>query len=75
MQIKDVVYKNLERFKRNQIEINDDTKLKEELGIDSFLAISILMELQKEGIGFKDGKIPPLETVSDLINSLEKKNG
>lgn len=75
MSIREAVYANVKKFARNQVEINDDTKLKEELGIDSFLALSILMELQKENIGFKDGKIPPLNTVLDLINSLEKKNG
>ena len=75
METKEAVYSFVQKYARNKIEINEQTKLKEELGIDSFLAISILMELQKEGIGFKDGKIPPLVTVKDLINALEKKNG
>lgn len=75
MSIREIVYINIKKFARNKIEINDETKLKEDLGIDSFLAISILMELQKENVGFKDDKIPPLNTVLDLINALEKKNG
>ena len=75
MSITEAVYTYVKKYARNQIEINDDTKLKEELGIDSFLAISILMDLQKEGIGFKSGKIPPLVTIKDLIESLENKNG
>ena len=75
MSIREIVYINIKKFARNKIEINDETKLKEDLGIDSFLAISILMELQKENVGFKDDKIPHLNTVLDLINALEKKNG
>ena len=43
MNEKEIVYELINKYKKNDIEINDDLKLKEDLGINSIEGLKIMM--------------------------------
>lgn len=68
MTIEEIVIEELQ--KKTSENVTLDSKIKEDLGIDSFKALSLLVILDGKGIGFKDGKLDDINTVKDLIGSL-----
>ena len=68
MTIEEIVVEELQ--KKTSEKVSLDSKIKEDLGIDSFKALSLLVILDGKGIGFKDGKLDDINTVKDLIESL-----
>lgn len=68
MTIEEIVIEELQ--KKTSENVTLDSKIKEDLGIDSFKALSLLVILDGKGIGFKDGKLDDINTVKDLIESL-----
>ncbi len=64
-----VISKNLE----NQIEVKPESKLVDDLDVDSFGRIMLLNAVEDEfKITIKDEDIDGLETVNDIIMKLEK---
>ena len=68
--IKEEVYKEIKNFIGNDVDFNDDSLFKEDLGIDSYKAVNILLNLDKKQISFKDENLPSIKTVKDLLESL-----
>lgn len=68
MTIEEIVIEEIK--KKTSENVTLDSKIKEDLGIDSFKALSLLVILDGKGIGFKDGKLDDINTVKDLIRSL-----
>ena len=71
MNKKEILYELINKYKNNDIEENDNLKLKEDLGINSIEGLKIMMELENKGLSFIDGKIGFINTVSDFINVLK----
>lgn len=69
--IKDEVYKEIKNIIGDDVSFNDESLIKEDLGIDSYKAVTVLLNLDKKRIAFKNGKIPAVRTVKELIDSLE----
>ena len=55
----------------DDIAFDDNSLCKEDLGIDSYKAIALLLSLDKKKISFKQEKIPSIKTVKDLLDALE----
>lgn len=68
--IKEEVYKEIKNVIGNDVDFNDDSLFKEDLGIDSYKAVNILLNLDKKQISFKDENLPSIKTVKDLLESL-----
>ncbi len=52
-------------------EINEDVKIREELGIDSLMAIEIVAKCEKFlNIEIDESKLDAIETINDFINYL-----
>ena len=71
--IREIVIEEIKKVVGDDVIINDDSLLVDDLGINSFRAITILMNLDKKGIVFKNEDIPWLNTFSDLMNALKVK--
>lgn len=67
----DIIFCIKELIHNSDINIDDKTLLKEDLNIDSFRALALMSNLNRKGIYFKDGKIPPIKTLSDLVESVK----
>lgn len=60
----------------NLTEIGPETKLTEDLGLDSLDLVEIGMEIEREfGIIIPDSEVEQWETVGDVIKSTERKDG
>ena len=60
----------------NLTEIGPETKLNEDLGLDSLDLVEIGMEIEREfGIIIPDSEVEQWETVGDVIKSSERTNG
>ena len=60
----------------NLTEIGPETKLTEDLGLDSLDLVEIGMEIEREfGIIIPDSEVEQWETVGDVIKSTERTNG
>ena len=70
MNIKEEVYLEIRKVVGDDVDFNDDSLIKEELGINSYKAINILLNLDKKKIAFKNENIPTIKTVRDLLDSL-----
>ena len=70
MDIKEELYKEIKKVLSEDISFNDDSLVKEDLGIDSYKAVTILLDLDKKKISFKSENLPAIKTVKDLLNSL-----
>ena len=70
MDIKEELYNEIKRVIGEDISFNDDSLVKEDLGIDSYKAVTILLDLDKKNISFKSENLPAIKTVKDLLNSL-----
>ena len=70
MNIKEEVYLEIRKVVGDDVDFNDDSLIKEELGINSYKAINILLNLDKKKIAFKNENIPTIKTVKDLLESL-----
>lgn len=68
--IREEVYNEIKKAVGDDISFNDDSLIKEDLGIDSYKAVNILFNLDKKKISFKSEKISSVKTVKDLIDSL-----
>lgn len=68
--IKQEVYKEIKNVIGDDINFNDDSLVKEDLGIDSYKAVNILLNLDKKQISFKSDNLPYIKTVKDLLDSL-----
>ncbi len=64
------VYKEIKNVIGDDVDFNDDSLFKEDLGIDSYKAVTILLNLDKKKIGFKSDNLPSIKTVKDLLDSL-----
>ena len=71
MEIRDIVYEEIKKIV--DVDFNDNTLFKEDLGLDSFKALKLLINLDNRGISFKTEKISSVKTVGELISSLEIK--
>ena len=71
MNIKETVYRLIKNIVGDEISFDDDSLLKEDLGIDSFKAINLLYELQANSITLKSYDMDTILTVRDLINALK----
>ena len=57
-------------------EVNRDTKLRADLGLNSFDFVNIAVAFEAEfGIAIPDKEIPDLRTVGDIIDLIETKEG
>ena len=70
MDIKEELYKEIKKVLGEDISFNDDSLVKEDLEIDSYKAVTILLDLDKKKISFKSENLPAIKTVKDLLNSL-----
>ena len=70
MDIKEELYNEIKKVLGEDISFNDDSLVKEDLGIDSYKAVTILLDLDKKKISFKSENLPAIKTVKDLLNSL-----
>ena len=70
MDIKQEVYNEIRKIVGDEVEFNDDSLVKEDLGIDSYKAVTVLLNLDKKKIAFKNDNVPSVKTVRDLLNSL-----
>ena len=68
--VKEELYKEIRNVIGEDIEINEDSLVKEDLGIDSYKAVSILLNLDKKQISFKSDNLPNIKTIKDLLNVL-----
>jgi acyl carrier protein len=73
MDKKEIIYEVVNKYKNTDIEINDDLKLKEDLGINSIEGLKIMLDLEEKGLSFVGGNIGSINTISDLINVLKVK--
>ena len=71
MNIKETVYRLIKNIVGDEISFDDDSLLKEDLGIDSFKAINLLYELQANSITLKSYDMDTILTVRDLIKALK----
>ena len=71
MDIKKEVYQEIKNIIGGDIAFDDNSLCKEDLGIDSYKAIALLLSLDKKKISFKQEKIPSIKTVKDLLDALE----
>lgn len=69
--VREEVYKEIKKVIGDDIDFNDDSLVKEDLGINSYKAVSILLNLDKKKITFKSENLPNVKTVKDLLDSLE----
>ena len=57
-------------------EINEDSKLAEELGLTSFAVMSMMGDFEEEfGITVDESELTDIYTVKDIIDYIEKKQG
>ena len=70
MEIREEVYKEIKNIVGDDIDFNDDSLIKEDLDIDSYKAVSVLLNLDKKKITFKSENLPVIKTVKDLIDAL-----
>ena len=68
--IREEVYKEIKNVIGDDVDFNDDSLFKEDLGIDSYKAVSILLNLDKKQISFKSDNLPNIKTIKDLLNVL-----
>ena len=68
--IKEEVYKEIRKIVGNDVNFNDDSLFKEDLGIDSYKAVTILLNLDKKQISFKSDNLTSVRTIKDLLESL-----
>lgn len=71
MEIRDIVYEEIKKIV--DTDFNDDTLFKEDLGLDSFKALNLLMSLDNKGISFKNERLNSVKSIGELIDSLEWK--
>ena len=71
MDIRGELYQEIKNVIGDNVTFNDDSLFKEDLGIDSYKAIALLVALDKKKITFKQDKLPSIKTVKDLLNVLE----
>lgn len=71
MEIRDIVYEEIKKIV--DVDFNDNTLFKEDLGLDSFKALNLLITLDNRGISFKTEKLNSVKTIGELIGSLEIK--
>ena len=71
MEIRDVVYEEIKKIV--DVDFDDNTLFKEDLGLDSFKALNLLISLDNKGISFKTERLNSIKSVGELINSLEFK--
>lgn len=69
--VREEVYKEIKKVIGDDIDFNDYSLVKEDLGINSYKAVSILLNLDKKKITFKSENLPNVKTVKDLLDSLE----
>ena len=69
MEIREEVYKEIKNIVGDDIDFNDDSLIKEDLDIDSYKAVSVLLNLDKKKITFKSENLPVIKTVKDLIDA------
>lgn len=56
--------------------IKEESKLNEDLGIDSLASMQLILELENEyGIHVENDEVMNIETVQDVIDLLKKKVG
>ncbi len=54
-------------------EVNSDTKLRGDLGLNSFDFVNIAVAFEKEfGVAIPDKEIPELRTIGDIVALLEE---
>ena len=70
MNIKEEVYKEIRNIVGDDISFDENSLIKEDLGINSYKAVTILLNLDKKKISFKSENIPNIKTVKDLLESL-----
>ena len=68
--IKEEVYKEIRNVVGEDVNFNDDSLFKEDLGIDSYKAVNVLLNLDKKHISFKSENLPSIKSVKDLLDSL-----
>ena len=71
MEIRDVVYEEIKKIV--DVDFDDNTLFKEDLGLDSFKALNLLMSLDNKGISFKNERLNSVKSIGELIDSLEWK--
>ena len=71
MGIRDIVYEEIKKIV--DVDFDDNTLFKEDLGLDSFKALNLLISLDNKGISFKTERLNSIKSVGELINSLEFK--
>lgn len=63
-----------EEFFVDENEITEESRLKEDLGIDSLASMQLILDMEKEfNIHVEDEEVMEIETVADVIALLEKK--
>ena len=63
-----------EEFFVDESEITEESRLKEDLGIDSLASMQLILDMEKEfNIHVEDEEVMEIETVADVIALLEKK--
>ena len=63
-----------EQFFVDESEITEESRLKEDLGIDSLASMQLILDMEKEfNIHVEDEEVMEIETVADVIALLEKK--
>ena len=63
-----------EEFFVDENEITEESRLKEDLGIDSLASMQLILDMeQKFNIHVEDEEVMEIETVADVIALLEKK--
>ena len=63
-----------EEFFVDENEITEESRLKEDLGIDSLESMQLILDMeQKFNIHVEDEEVMEIETVADVIALLEKK--
>lgn len=70
MDIKEEVYQEIKKIIGDDVNFNDDSLFKEDLGIDSYKAVTILLNLDKKKITFKNEDLPSVKSIKDLLNVL-----
>ena len=71
MSVKDIVYEEIKKY--TDFEFCDNSLFKEDLCINSYKAVQLMMGLERRGVVFKAGMLPAIKKVSDLIDCLEFK--
>ena len=63
-----------EEFFVDENEITEESRLKEDLGIDSLASMQLILDMEKKfNIHVEDEEVMEIETVADVIALLEKK--